>query len=263
MRKDEIEERIVQIEKTLRELQAGQRQTSDAVIAELRAFQGLIIEERIEALRQQMAQGHQRLLLDLVLSTARREFDTVCPNPCSLFNRSECIDFFLCRLKDTAERADPDEAERFLAAQVQQDTDLLVRYPELDRSPCRSCYDTYCRERDGLMQAIGKLSSTRQVLRQKKPDMYIADLPDEQVLSTLIEPLSHPVRFAMLKGLSGGSMSYTELSALTGYKGGHLLFHVTRLVEAGLVVKTEPAGLYSLTEKGMAMMTLVKNLYCC
>ena len=158
---------------------------------------------------------------------------------------------------------DPDEAERFLSAQVQQDKELLVRYPELDRSPCRSCYDTYCRERDGLMQAVGKLSATRQVLIRKKPDMYISELPDEQVLSTLIEPLSHPVRFSMLKALSGGSMSYSELSVLTGYKGGHLLFHVTRLVEAGLVVKTEPAGLYSLTEKGMAVMTLVKNLYCC
>lgn len=263
MRKDEIEERIVQIEKTLRELQAGQRQTSDAVIAELRAFQGLIIEERIEVMRQQMAESHQRLLLDFIISTARREFDTVCPDPCSLFNRSECIDFFLCRLKDSAERMDPDEAERFLSAQVQQDKELLVRYPELDRSPCRSCYDTYCRERDGLMQAVGRLSATRQVLRQKKPDMYIADLPDEQVISALIEPLSHPVRFAMLKALFSGSMSYSELSALTGYKGGHLLFHVTRLVEAGLVVKTEPSGLYSLTEKGMAVMTLVKNLYCC
>ena len=262
MRKDEIEDRIVQIEKTLRELQAGQRQSSDAVIAELRAFQGLIIEERIEAMRQQMAQGHQRLLLDLVLSTARKEFEVVCPNPCSLFNRSECIDFFLCRLKDTAERVDPDEVEQFLAVQVRQDTSLLTRYPELDRSPCRTCYDTYCRERDDLMRAIGKLSATRQVIRQKKQDLYIADLPDEQVLSTIIDPLSHPARFSILKGLSGGSMSYTELSSLTGYKGGHLLFHVTRLIEAGLIIKSEPTGLYSLTEKGVAVMTLVKNLYC-
>ncbi|RXL78454.1 ArsR family transcriptional regulator, partial [Citrobacter sp. AAK_AS5] len=78
----------------------------------------------------------------------------------------------------------------------------------------------------------------------------VADLPDEEVLSTLIEPLSHPVRFAIMKGLSGGSLSYSELSALTGYKGGHLLFHVTRLVEAGLIAKSETSGLYALTEKG-------------
>ncbi|MDO9326641.1 MAG: winged helix-turn-helix domain-containing protein [Methanoregula sp.] len=262
MRKDEIEERIVQIEKTLRKLQSGQRQSSDAVIAELRAFQGLIIEERIESMRQQMARGHQHLLLDLVIPTVRRELETVCPNPCSLFNRSECIDFFLCRLKDSAERVDPDEVEGFLVAQVQQDSALLVRYPELDRTPCRSCFDTYCEERDGLMRAIGKLSTTRHVLRQKKQDLYIADLPVDQVIPTIIEPLSSPIRFAMLKGLSGGSMSYSELSTLTGYKGGHLLFHVTRLIEAGLILKSEPTGLYGLTEKGMAVMTMIKNLYC-
>ncbi|MFA5331981.1 MAG: hypothetical protein WC342_06345 [Methanoregula sp.] len=262
MRKDEIEDRIVRIEKTLRELQSGQKENGDAILAELRSFQSLMVEERIEAMRQQLGQGYQHLLLELVLSTAGREFETVCPQDCTLFNRSDCIEFFLSRLKESAERMDPDEAGRYIAAQVHRDEDLVSRYPELGRDPCRKCFDTYIRERDTLMQAVGRLSSVRQAILRKKTDVFIADLPDEEVLSTLIEPLSHPVRFAVLKGLFRGSMYYSEMSALTGYKGGHLLFHVTRLVEAGLMVKSETPGLYTLTEKGMGVMQLVRNLYC-
>lgn len=93
-------------------------------------------------------------------------------------------------------------------------------------------------------------------------DMNVAGMPDEKVLSSIIEPLSHPVRLVILKGLFGCSMSYTELSVLTGYKGGHLLFHIARLIEAGLAVKSESTGLYTLTEKGTGVMTLSGNLYC-
>ncbi|MFA6332727.1 MAG: winged helix-turn-helix domain-containing protein [Methanoregula sp.] len=262
MRKDEIEERIVRIEKTLRELQAGQKETGETIMAELRSFQSLVIEERIEAMRQQLGQGYQRLLLELVVSTAHSEFETVCPKDCTLYNRSDCIEFFLSRLRESAERMDPDEAEQYIAAQIHRDESLIIRYPELGREPCRSCFDTYVRERDTLMQAVGRLSSVRQVLQRKRTDLSITDLPDEEVISTLIEPLSHPIRFAILKGLSGGNMSYSELSTLTGYKGGHLLFHVTRLVEAGLIVKSGTSGLYTQTEKGMGVMQLVRNLYC-
>jgi len=52
MRKDEIEDRIVRIEKTLRDLQAGQRDISETIVTELRSFQSLLIEEKIEAMRQ-------------------------------------------------------------------------------------------------------------------------------------------------------------------------------------------------------------------
>ncbi|MDX8549240.1 hypothetical protein KHC33_16640 [Methanospirillum sp. J.3.6.1-F.2.7.3] len=85
MRKDEIEERIIQIEKQIRDLGSIQREQGELIISELRSFQNLFIEEKIEVMRKQITQGYQRLLLDLVLNTMRREFESVCPNPCSLY----------------------------------------------------------------------------------------------------------------------------------------------------------------------------------
>ena len=261
MRKDEIEERIIQIEQNLRDLGTIQREQGELILSELRSFQSLFIEEKIEAMRKQVISGHQRLLLDLVLNTMRREFESVCPNPCTLYERNECIDFFICRLKESAERMDPDEAEEFLSNQVRMDGDLIRKYPELGQEPCLSCFYVYTAERDQLMKAIGELSLARSELKRKGLVSLIKDLPDGEVIATIIEPLSHPVRFRMVKALSMGGMSYKELSTLTGYKGGHLLFHVTRLIEAGLVAKDASSGQYLITEKGMGLMDLIRKIY--
>lgn len=261
MRKDEIEERIIQIEQQLRDFGVIQREQGEQILFELRSFQNLFIEEKIEVMRKQIVQGHQRLLLNLVINTMKREFESVCPNPCSLYNRDECIDFFICRLKESAERMDPDEAEDFLKTQVRIDNDLIHKYPEIGQEPCLSCYHVYESERDQLMKAIGELSLARSGLKREKEIFLIKDLPEDEVISTIIDPLSHPVRFSMIKALSRGGMSYKELSTLTGYKGGHLLFHVTRLIEAGLVAKDGSSGQYLITEKGMGLMDLIRKLY--
>ncbi len=262
MRKDEIEDRIVRIEKTLRDLQAGQRDISQTIVNELRSFQSLLIEEKIEAMRQQLGQGYQRLLLDLVLADAKREFERVCPDPCDLYDRKECMDSTLKRLREFGERMDPDTTDQFIQDQLRKDREMMDRYLSGSRQGCRACFEVFTTERDRMVHAILDLSASRRALKRKDKDLLIAAMPDEKVLSSIIGPLANPVRFAMVKALAGGSMSYSELGTLTGIRGGHLLFHITRLQKAGLVIKSETSGLYTLSEKGMGVMQMVRDLYC-
>ena len=126
---------------------------------------------------------------------------------------------------------------------------------------CNACIEVFSMERDRMIQSIKDLSAIRRSLKRNNQDIFISDLQDELVLSSIIEPLANPVRFSMMKALSNGSMSYSELSTLTGRKGGHLLFHITRLTESGLVIKSESSGLYTLTEKGMGVMNMIRKLY--
>lgn len=261
MKRDELEERILRIEQRLRDMEQVQREQGDTILAELNSFQQFFLEERIEAMQQQVMQGHQRLLLDLFLGTVRREFDTICPDPCSLMDRGECIDFFICRLRESGERAEPDDAASFRETQTRMDDELAIRYPELLSESCRACYTVYTMERDHLMDAIGRLSTFRSALRRQGRIPLTRDLPEDEAFASLIEPLSHPARFRMIKALAGGSMSYKELSTLSGFRGGHLLFHVTRLIEADLVAKNGNSGQYSLTVKGIGLMDLVRKLY--
>jgi DNA-binding transcriptional ArsR family regulator len=260
MRKDEIENRIVRIEKTLRDLQAGQRDISETIVTELRSFHSLLIEEKIEAMRQQLGQGYQRLLLDLILSGAKREFERICPDPCSVYDRKECIDITLNRLRVFGERLDPESTDQFIEDQIRQDREMADRNNQYSDT-CKDCIEVFSLERDRMIHAIQDLSAIRRSLKRKNQDILISDLPDELVLSSIIEPLANPVRFSMMKALSNGSMSYSELSTLTGRKGGHLLFHITRLTESGLVIKSDSSGLYTLTEKGMGVMNMIRKLY--
>ena len=63
----------------------------------------------------------------------------------------------------------------------------------------------------------------------------------------------------MLKSLSVKSLTYSELAGLSGIDGGHLLYHLNKLVSAGLVNKAE--GMYHISDRGRGIMELIKKLF--
>ena len=65
----------------------------------------------------------------------------------------------------------------------------------------------------------------------------------------------------MLKSLSHGSRTFKELSDLTSTKGGHLVYHITLLLDAGLVIRTDAGKHYAISDRGIALMDLVKKMY--
>ncbi|MGB9978749.1 winged helix-turn-helix domain-containing protein [Methanobacterium sp.] len=90
---------------------------------------------------------------------------------------------------------------------------------------------------------------------------FISELPDDLVISSIVEPLSHEIRFSMLKALSTGSMTFKELSQLTNSKGGHLIYHLNKIIDSKLVMKNDASKRYFITDKGMGVMDIIKNLY--
>jgi len=77
---------------------------------------------------------------------------------------------------------------------------------------CNACIEVFSMERDRMIQSIKDLSAIRRSLKRNNQDIFISDLQDELVLSSIIEPLAKPVCFSMMKALSNGSMSHSELS---------------------------------------------------
>jgi len=108
---------------------------------------------------------------------------------------------------------------------------------------------------------VEKLSSYRKSIAARVVDDYIRELSDDMVIAFIVSPLSHKARFRIMKSLSLGSMSYKDLSEATGYSGGRLIYHLNMLTSAGLVVKNDAASRYSITEKGVGVVDLVKMLY--
>ena len=67
----------------------------------------------------------------------------------------------------------------------------------------------------------------------------------------------------MLKSLTSGNRSYKDLGEITGFTGGHLLYHLNKLTDASLVQKDSETGLYRITEKGTGVMEIVRKMYAC
>jgi DNA-binding transcriptional ArsR family regulator len=260
MRRDEIEHRIIALEEDVRTLKSDHRDGVEIILAEMRKMQNTVIEERIASVARQLADGYEKMVIGLLMRSAERNLDDQCKDPCVRNRRKECLDFLLSRIRDSAQILDPVGTVRREGRDL-TDEELVHVVPHLAVPPCSDCFTSYLKEKEQLNQAMKNLSSCSDGLIRKSPAMFLSEIPSDKALSTIIEPLAHENRFAMLKALSTGSMTFTMLGDLTGSKGGHLLYHLGKLIEAGLVMKNDDGKRYSITDRGLGVMNLITQLY--
>ena len=261
MRKDKIEERISKVEKDVRTLKINHKEGVDDILAEMRTFQNLIIEEKIDTIRQQLVQQYEKVIIDLLIKNASNVLNEKFHDPCVKDRRKNCHEFFVSKLEDIAKTHDYSTQIVSTDSEDESDKELVELYPIFRNPPCKECFDTYLNEKKKLKDNINRLDKYKKSILEKKGDVFISELPEDIVISSIVDPLSHEMRFAMLKALSTGSMTFKELGLLTNSKGGHLLYHLNKLIDSRLVVKDDSSKRYSISDKGMGVMDLIKKLY--
>ena len=94
---------------------------------------------------------------------------------------------------------------------------------------------------------------------QKSPDTadLVAEIPDEAVVNDILEPVANAQRFQIVKALITGTRTFSEISQLTGLKGGNLLFHIRKLTESGMILQRHERGDYIITDKGYKTMVAI------
>jgi DNA-binding transcriptional ArsR family regulator len=262
MRKDRIEERLADLEQGLRALKSEQKQGTEAIIMELKQFQEMLLEEKVAQIREELYRGYFDVTCQGYLAGASSNIEEALPDPCPMGKAEKCREVFRQRLETTAsllKEPGPTGFDGIVRRIAQQDEQLLGHLQTTE--PCAQCYQKYGVEKETLVKVVQKLSAYRTSIASRAVDDYVRELPDDMVISSIVDPLSHKARFRMMKSLSIGSMSYKELTEATGYDGGHLIYHLNKLIGAGLAAKNETSGRYSITEKGIGVMDLVKALY--
>ena len=89
------------------------------------------------------------------------------------------------------------------------------------------------------------------------------DLPpfsEELIVKYVLEPLSNKQRLQILQSMATETKTYSELSEVTGLRGGNLLFHIQKLQDGGLIFQRHERGDYMVTKKGYAMLNALKNM---
>jgi DNA-binding transcriptional ArsR family regulator len=264
MRKDKIEERIAGIERDVKELRSEIRQEMRSMISELKEFQALMIDDRVDEVQVALSSQYTQVAYDNALEQAEetlRERMNYCPPGA---DRDECIDHLVDKHLRAGiaelDKAGPEGVEVAIKSIIDRDT--AERKRDVG-TPCETCMRIYDGERDRLLALGEKFVRYRQSLLQARDSVYFRQLPDDLAVSEIVDPLSHKARFAMLKSLTSDGRSYKELGEVTGYTGGHLLYHLNKLTDAGLVMKDAETGQYLITEKGSGVMEIVRKMYSC
>ncbi|HTX43730.1 MAG TPA: winged helix-turn-helix domain-containing protein [Methanocella sp.] len=262
MRKDRIEERIVGIERDIKEMRSELRQDVTSMAAELREVQVSLVEDMVEDILDSMSQGYRQIAYEISIAGAEKRFKEQMSHDCPPGDeRGECIGHFvedhLRKCIVSLDNAPPGGKEAALAPFIDHDDANTRNFKGM---ACERCQPIYLDERDKLLEMDKKFTAYRNGMSSKRRQPYYKQLPDDLTVSELIDPLSHRARFIMLKNLTSGGMQFKELGDVTGYEGGHLIYHVNKLASAGLI-KKEETGLYQITDKGLGVMEVIRKMY--
>ena len=122
---------------------------------------------------------------------------------------------------------------------------------------CDTCFSEVHRlfeKQIDLMQSLG--------IYQKIADTPggSGEIANESVVKDLLEPVANVQRFEILKALSIQTRTFSDISQMTGLRGGNLLFHVRKLTDTGMILQRHERGDYIITDKGYKTLVAISEL---
>jgi DNA-binding transcriptional ArsR family regulator len=94
---------------------------------------------------------------------------------------------------------------------------------------------------------------------ENKKDITV--IPEGLIVKDILEPLSNMQRLQILKAVSAETKTFSDFSALTGLRGGNLLFHLQKLLDSGMILQRHERGDYMITDKGYKTLKGISNIY--
>jgi predicted transcriptional regulator len=89
----------------------------------------------------------------------------------------------------------------------------------------------------------------------------ILEIPEEFLVKEVLNPLSNKHRFQIFKAVAIEPKTFSELSELTGLRGGNLLSHIRKLLQNGIILQRHEKGDYMITEKGYKILKGLNKMH--
>lgn len=221
--------------------------------SEIQRIADAIINNRLESVKQALTSNHLRLY-----ASQTREFigDTVerCLRAdCS--RSSQCKEPFTQSVEGVMDACAHEELGDIFEKLNRELNRVQEAIEKAEGKPCQRCYvnlkNVFTNQRDDIKRITGQEATI-----EDKTISFDVDRLVEEV----IKPLSHPIRLTILSKVFRGRAGFTDLSDATGIRGGHLIFHLEKLLEPGLLTQNGTKGSYIITEKGVKIMEKLATL---
>jgi len=191
--------------------------------------------------------GHQ-------VETAKADLSMHMVKNCKM--REKCYTLFMEFLGNTSQHIkDGDISEEAIAAYRDQLKAMRTKGP-FDR--CDTCFTEVHRlfeKQVGLMESLG-------MYRKTGEDAGFLFAPfDESLVRDVLEPVASTQRLQILQSLASQTRTFSDISQMSGLRGGNLLFHIRKLTDAGLILQRHERGDYIITDKGFKTVMGISQLH--
>jgi len=210
-------------------------------------------QQHIDGVLGDLKKNYAGLFTSHQVETAKADLATRMVPDCAM--REKCYGLFMEFLKNTAQHIKdghvPDEIIRSYREQIK----TMESNGPTDR--CTTCFTEVHRlfeKQVDLMQSLGIYQNAGESSEN------LPALADESVVKDLLEPVANIQRFMILRALSVQTRTFSDISQLTGLRGGNLLFHVRKLTESGMILQRHERGDYIITDKGFKTLTAISEL---
>ncbi len=221
--------------------------------SDLKRFIERANQQHIDTVLGDLKKNYADLFANHQVETAGNNLTAHMVRDCAM--RDTCFVLFMEFLETTAQHIrDGTVTDEVIGSYRMQMKALRKKGPS-DR--CDTCFSEVYRlfeKQVDLMKSLGIYQSP------EERDSPAMNLPDDVVVKDLLEPVASIQRFQIVKALSVQTRTFSDISQMTGLRGGNLLFHIKKLTDSGMILQRHERGDYIITDKGFKTITAISEL---
>lgn len=230
------------VSKALREL----TQQVGSLKAEIGRIESVILKDRLSAVEEALSQNRLMQYADLVNEEASEDIDKLLIADCE--KRTKCHEYMREQLAENlliVKSRGPKEALADLDAKINQAGIHTEKAKGTQCESCQSKFQKKLKREKRAFQTIVLIEKTNGDNRNQE------EIDVSFIVKNLLEPLVNPVRLKILINLYEGKKNFSKLSQIMELKGGHLIFHLKKLLDPKLIAQEDNKGDYIITPKGV------------
>jgi DNA-binding transcriptional ArsR family regulator len=212
-------------------------------------------QQHIDEILAEMRTNFMKPMVEYLCEDANERMHNNMTKECGM--RELCEKSFQNLLHETARLASRGKVE---AETLKLYRDKLEKLQKEAKTPqCSKCFS----EASELFEKQVKFMSSLHIYENKedKNKGDISEIEPDKIVVEICEPVANKQRLLMLKALSGESKTFSELSKLTGLRGGNLLFHLQKLLDTDMILQRNERGDYIITRKGYSTLQGLSMIY--
>jgi len=211
-------------------------------------------QQHIDGVLGDLKKNYAVLFTDHLVENAKTDLSAHMVGDCKM--QEKCYEGFMDFLRNTSQHIKNGQVSDEIIQSYREQMKVMRKKGPHDR--CTTCFTEVQRlfeKQVDLMQSLEIYKNA-----SDKGDGPI-EIADESVVKDILEPVANVQRFQIMKSLMIQTRTFSDISQMTGLKGGNLLFHIKKLTESGLILQRHERGDYIITDKGYKTITAISQLH--